>query len=1095
MGAGDLPVGGNPALDAFIASVSSGLGGGGSKGPQPSANLGSIQQDAQGQWWGFDQGSQTWVKIPGGPALDPKAVKDPTANQFVGTRAKWYEDAPGGGGIYQDPVSGLWMYHDAVFPSLAAIDASIKNDQPAATGPTHIISIGGKSYYSNPDGTIGQEVTDPSTGRPFDNAPTKYMGGTTVVDNYGGGGGSSSGGGSYLGGGGFLGGGGSSGGGASLAGASHPLQLIKQADGTYAYFNPDTGAVTSTGVQGPADATSSQDAFNAAQAALNRAQQVELARQSQQSQADLQQKSLDASAQQNAAQLAYQQQRDAAAQAQQQKQDQFNAATEYAKLISSVDVNALPAFEQAGGGNIMNALHSGANMLTTAANTPAAMALQQARESGATGPVSNPYIPQSAPTNGAPGGFARGGRIPPAKHKPQIPPQMLAAMLSQQRPAMGGAPPMGQPQMPPQMSRQPSPLQTQPFASGGHIPAFDAGGQIGSQPTGDNGNSIWGGNPPLGQQPAATTPTTGGATPATNPNLLFAGTPSDQLPGHDWQGYLNSIGYQQPDGPQLAQGSFNPATGQAGANPYSGWDYQSLRNFQDQLKGTPEEQQLKGTQVAQALSMASPWPGAHPLSPWGTHSSFQPVSAAMAPDTGGAVAGSFWGGGANPGWNGNGGAADPNPSRGGQAASQGWDAATPATHSNAATSPYQRYMESAPLGAGLQNKKVNGQYTPIYEATHNAVGGGQVIAGTAGQDKVGNQLQSPGDKAAFLGHILNGNPIGLPNMGDVEDPLQPFAYNTPQVNPKPTKVKSGIPTAQGQNASSVTEAGVAGNEGDPLSPAEMTNFDPIYDYVDSAGIPRHRPGVPARPLHVYAHAQGGNISGVGTVGERGKELVIAPQGATVINQQQAKAMGNPYYSWLMGSAGAHDTGGAIDPMIPPPTAQQPGPTGNSVSPTPGQPPLTTQPITAQPTDPKGPPANSGYLGGSTPATPPVWSPGQTLGGSPGQSNPSQPGISNQPPLTTMPLPGGATNNPTTGTGDFGSYLNQVNQFRQAATDPGLNPYDVSFWGKTPYEQQLQAQAAQTKYGVPADLYTQQAQQYQLQGENRRPRYSYLSWDY
>lgn len=60
----------------------------------------------------------------------------------------------------------------------------------------------------------------------------------------------------------------------------------------------------------------------------------------------------------------------------QRQQDQLAAAQQYAGLVSQVDPAALPAFYAAGGGNIGNAIASGADALSQNALAPAAQTLQ-----------------------------------------------------------------------------------------------------------------------------------------------------------------------------------------------------------------------------------------------------------------------------------------------------------------------------------------------------------------------------------------------------------------------------------------------------------------------------------------------------------------------------------------------------------------------------------------------------------------------------------------------------------------------------------------------------------------------------------------------
>jgi len=81
----------------------------------------------------------------------------------------------------------------------------------------------------------------------------------------------------------------------------------------------------------------------------------------------------------------------------------LQGAQTYASLVSTPDLAALPAFLQAGGGNVLAGIAGGNDMLTQNANMPAALALQQLRtpfeEVGpyTYTPGTNPNIPDALP--------------------------------------------------------------------------------------------------------------------------------------------------------------------------------------------------------------------------------------------------------------------------------------------------------------------------------------------------------------------------------------------------------------------------------------------------------------------------------------------------------------------------------------------------------------------------------------------------------------------------------------------------------------------------------------------------------------------------
>ncbi len=129
----------------------------------------------------------------------------------------------------------------------------------------------------------------------------------------------------------------------------------------------------------------------------------------------------------------------------QQQQDQLAGAEQYSRLVSQVDPAALPAFHEAGGGNIMNAVAAGRDALSSNALLPAARTLRGLENPAQpAGFVRAPaYTP--APYQAAPAYTPRPYAPPPVA--PQAPPTPTAPPTQEQNNAAAiaaGATPGGQ---------------------------------------------------------------------------------------------------------------------------------------------------------------------------------------------------------------------------------------------------------------------------------------------------------------------------------------------------------------------------------------------------------------------------------------------------------------------------------------------------------------------------------------------------------------------------------------------------------------------------------------------------------------------------
>ena len=363
----------DPDWDAILAGA---LGGDSGGGAGRTATYSPRQDPNTGQWYRWNNLSGSWEPIPGGPSGSPQqqVAQDWTWIGIDGPRGRVYRNS-----------TGQYLYMDMLYGSLSEVNSIINAqgglvddntgeflDKPGAgTGNrrTQVLTVGGSQWLYDLD--TGEPIREIGSSKPRDEnpdlgvTPATYMGGHSS-GSVGGGGGSA-----YL--------GGSSGGGGPIDTGPSGAQ-VAQWD-----FQSREGQ--------------KQRDWQSAENELDRALR----------------------AQQDAARLGLDMARF--------NMDVFNArqnaAEAYARLVSTPDLNALPAFLEAGGGNLHNAMATGNTMLTDDAVRAGANALENLRFLGSLGAGGvNPYTTQGGFGGAPPPGGATPpeGTPPPGETPPGTPP-------------------------------------------------------------------------------------------------------------------------------------------------------------------------------------------------------------------------------------------------------------------------------------------------------------------------------------------------------------------------------------------------------------------------------------------------------------------------------------------------------------------------------------------------------------------------------------------------------------------------------------------------------------------------------------------------